>query len=422
MYAYIGRQAIYGKDLMIAGYELLYRSGGGGNSVKILDGDAATRAVLSDAIGVFGIRQLTNGLPAFINFTRNLLLDDFALLANPKEVVIEVPGDITVDEALVDRFSTLRRAGYRLALDSYSEFNGALRFNDILPMFDIIRVDISQHNRLQLSNLIRRLRPSHARLLAERIETEEHFDTAMSMDFSYFQGYFFEKPTRLSKQIPPLAQSSHGMLLNELLKPQIDFNHCAEIIKNDPVMAYMFLRRTQISPFFQGISLTEIRQGMVMMGTSEMLHWVCMVLLRQTNAAHSDELSRKAYLRGRFIEQLMSSAATGLEPRQGFLMGVFSLLDQVIGIQMENLLKDMLLEKPLKDALLGKAENEYSMFLQYVYIYEMGNPRLILPDIRLKISDEEVSRLYMSCISDTDMAFSGVSARVIRSFSGTILR
>ena len=169
MYAYIGRQAIYGKDLMIAGYELLYRSGGGGNSVKILDGDEATRAVLNEALSVFGIAQLTNGLPAFINFTRNLLLDDFAMLANPKEIVIEVPGDITVDEALLERFSTLRRAGYRLALDSYSEFNGALRFNEILPMFDIIRIDVSRHNRLQVNNLIRKLRSSHARLLAERI-------------------------------------------------------------------------------------------------------------------------------------------------------------------------------------------------------------------------------------------------------------
>ncbi|MBR1660251.1 MAG: EAL domain-containing protein, partial [Oscillospiraceae bacterium] len=255
MFAYIGRQAIYGKDLMIAGYELLYRSGGGGNSVKILDGDAATREVLSDAVNVFGISNLTDGLPAYINFTRNLIMDDFAFLASPKEIVVEVPGDISVDEGLVDKLSGLRRAGYRLVLDSYNEFNGILRFNEILPMFDIIRLDISKYSRLQLTDIIRRLRPSHAKLLAERIENEEDFDLALSLDFALLQGYYFEKPTRISKQLPPLGQSAYGLLLNELIRPIIDFDRCAEIIYSDALLAYMFLRQTQAASSYQGNSL-----------------------------------------------------------------------------------------------------------------------------------------------------------------------
>ena len=422
MFAYIGRQAIYGKDLMIAGYELLYRSGARGNSVNIVDGDAATRAVLSEAVSVFGISQLTDGLPAFINFTRNLLLDDFAFLASPKDIIIEVPGNIEVDEALTKRLFALQRGGYRLALDSYNEMNGMLRFNDILPLFDIIRVDVSRGNRLQLSDIVRKLRPSRARLLAERIETEAHFDLAMSLDFYYFQGYYFEKPVRLSKQIPPLAESSYGRLLNELLRPQINFDLCADIIHGDDMMAYMFLRRVQNSTLYQGNSLTDIRKGMVVLGTDEMRHWVCLALMKQNNAARSDELPRRAYLRGRFIERLIDNADTEIESREGFLLGVFSLLDQVLGTQMETMLHGMYLRNALKAALLGREENEYSMFLQYVVISELGNPRLILPDIHLQITEKEVSRVYMSSIADTDAAFTENDPRTVRAYSGTILR
>ena len=422
MFAYIGRQAIYGKDLMIAGYELLYRSGARGNSVNIVDGDAATRAVLSEAVSVFGISQLTDGLPAFINFTRNLLLDDFAFLASPKDIIVEVPGNIEVDEALTKRLFALQRGGYRLALDSYNEMNGMLRFNDILPLFDIIRVDVSRGNRLQLSDIVRKLRPSRARLLAERIETEAHFDLAMSLDFYYFQGYYFEKPVRLSKQIPPLAESSYGRLLNELLRPQINFDLCADIIHGDDMMAYMFLRRVQNSTLYQGNSLTDIRKGMVVLGTDEMRHWVCLALMKQNNAARSDELPRRAYLRGRFIERLIDNADTEIESREGFLLGVFSLLDQVLGTQMETMLHGMYLRNALKAALLGREENEYSMFLQYVVISELGNPRLILPDIHLQITEKEVSRVYMSSIADTDAAFTENDPRTVRAYSGTILR
>ena len=422
MYAYIGRQAIYGKDLMIAGYELLYRSGGGGNSVKILDGDAATREVLTDAVNVFGIAQLTDGLPAFINFTRNLIMDDFAFLASPKEIVVEVPGDISVDEGLIDKLSSLRRAGYRLVLDSYNEVNGLLRFNEILPMFDIIRINVSQQSRLQLTNIIRKLRRSHAKLLAERIETEEDFDTALSLDFALFQGYYFEKPTRLSKQLPPLAQSAYGQLLNELMKPVIDFEHCAEIIHSDALMAYMFLRQTQASANYQGNSLQEIQRGMLLMGTDELLRWVCLVLLKQNNVTNTDEMSRRAFQRGRFTELLAQNADILVSPQHGFLMGLFSLLDKVMNVRMESLLGEMMLPRAMKDAILGRGENDYSMLLMYVVIFEMANPRLILPDIGLRIEQEAVSRLYMSSITDTDTAFTAVGPRVIRAYSGNILR
>ena len=422
MYAYIGRQAIYGKDLMIAGYELLYRSGGGGNSVKILDGDAATREVLSDAVNVFGISQLTDGLPAFINFTRNLILDDFAFLASPKDIVVEVPGDITVDELLIDKFSSLRRAGYRLVLDSYSEFNGVLRFNEILPLFDIIRIDVRAHSRLQLTNIIRKLRRSHAKLLAEHIETEEDFDTALALDFALFQGYYFEKPIRLSKQLPPLSQSSYGQLLNELLRPIIDFDRCAEIIYRDALMAYMFLRQTQAAASYQGNSLEEIQRGMLLMGTDELLRWVCLVLLKQNNATSTDEIGRRAFQRGRFTELLVENADIPVSSQSGFLMGLFSLLDKVMNVRTESLLEGMQLPRGMKDALLGRGENEYSQVLMYVVIFEMANPRLLLPDIHLRIEQEAVSRLYMSSITDTDTAFTSVGPRVVRAYSGNILR
>ena len=63
MYAYIARQPIFNVNKEVRGYELLYRDGKSGNVANILDGDAATYSVLSDAITLFGLRTLTNKLP-----------------------------------------------------------------------------------------------------------------------------------------------------------------------------------------------------------------------------------------------------------------------------------------------------------------------------------------------------------------------
>ena len=406
MYAYIGRQAIYNQDMVVAGYELLYRNGASGNNARIVDDDAATRGVLNDALTVFGISELTGGLPCFINFTRNLLMDDFVHLVDPVGIVIEVPGNIYVDEPLIDKLSELRRYGYRLSLDSYSEFNGTLRFDPIISMFDVVRVNINKVNRVRVKDLVRRLRRSRgAELLAERIETEQDFDNAMDLGFTLFQGYFFEKPVCLSKSIPPLAELSYGRLLNALAEPSVDMERCCRIIESDVVLAYLFLRYTQSTTIYRGSMLGEIRQGMAKMGTDELRRWVSMVLLKQTNLQPTEELAKKAYVRGRFIEQLIHFSETELNPGQGFLMGMFSLLDTVTGVSLQNLLRDMRLDTVAKNAILGREENEYSLFLSYAVIYEMDNVRLILPDIGLKLANRERDSMYQRCALEADALF-----------------
>ncbi len=403
MYAYIARQPIFDEHTNVVGYELLYRNGQLGNRAQITDGDAATRGVLSDAITVFGLKNLTNGHPAYINFTRNLLLNDFAYLADPKDIVIEIMDDVEVDGKLIQKLRDLRKAGYRLALD---QFGFSTKYDRITQLMDVIRVDFRRYNRLQCQEILRRVELTNAKFLAEKVETWEEFNDARKLGFKLFQGYYFEKPTKLTKQIPSLAASSYGRLLNELMKEDVDFDVCADIIKSDVVLTYMLMRQVQTMNYYRGNLVSEIHHGLMMLGTDELRRWVCLVMVRQTNMTHSDELPRRAYLRGRFTEKLMENSMEGLDSRQGFLMGMFSLIDTILGAPMEQVLRDIDIDPEIKAALLGQGENKYSKYLQYVILYEMANYRLILPDLRLRLREEEVYELYMTCIADTDRAFS----------------
>ena len=42
--------------------------------------------------------------------------------------------------------------------------------------------------------------------------------------------------------------------------------------------------------------------------------------------------------------------------------------------------------------------------MQYAFIYEMGNERLILPDIGSRLDADGVVSLYMKCMTETDAA------------------
>jgi len=383
----------------IVGYELLYRDGGGASNAQ--NGGAAARGVLADAVTVFGISKLTGGKPAYMIFTRDLLLNDFARLADPREIVIEVPESVQLDEALSEKLRGLEKDGYTLVLENYT---GDEKFGKLMPLFRAVKVDF--HAAMMHKPPARTL-PGNPELLAEKVETAEEFDRAVGLGFHMFQGCFFERPAQLSRRLPSLAASSYSRLMNELRKENVDFNVCCEVIGTDVVLAYLLLRQIQTARYCRGNLITGIRHALVMMGTEQLRRWLCLVMDRQSGAAHSDELAKRAYLWGRFIEKLMENARDAPDRREGFLLGMFSLLDQAMGAPMEELLRDLELKQEIKAALLGQEENDYAKFLQYAMIYEMQNERLLFPDIRLKIDQEKVTELYGQCAADADRTFSG---------------
>lgn len=405
MYAYIARQPIFNLYKKVSGYELLYRDGVSGNVANIVDGDAATCRLLSDALFLFGLSKLTNQRPAFINFTRNLIMNGFVEVTDPKDVVVEILEDVVVDADFLAQLKFLKDKGYTLALDDY---DGNSKFRDVLPYVDIVKVDFRQSDQIHQRKLANRLKRHSVTLLAEKVETLDEFNAAVDMGYTLFQGYFFEKPKVLNKRLPSLASSLYGRLLNELQRKEVDFSACAKIIHSDASMTYMILRKVQTLAYYRGNLVSGIKHGLIMMGTEEFRRWVILLMARQNNVTNSEELVRKAYLRGLFTQELMEHADDAPVGEDGFLLGMFSLLDQILGSRLEELLVDLNLNDGLKAALLGREDNVYSQFLQYVWLYEMANPNLILPDLHLYLDDREVAELYMQCIIEADAAFNNL--------------
>src|SRR5712691_2056059 len=90
---FVARQPIFTRSKAVYGYELLYRSG----RSQVYDGDhpgRATMSVIDNGLLVFGLEELTAGKKAFINFPRDLLVEDYASLLPHEKVVVEVLEDV----------------------------------------------------------------------------------------------------------------------------------------------------------------------------------------------------------------------------------------------------------------------------------------------------------------------------------------
>lgn len=128
---FLARQPIFDSDKHVVAYEILYRSGEHQNAFDgKLDGDVASATVVMDLLVDFGISNITNGKMAFINFTKNLLIQKVPELFKNDQLTVEILENIAVDQSLIDCCRELKDKGYIIALD---DFTGDSQYDALLP-------------------------------------------------------------------------------------------------------------------------------------------------------------------------------------------------------------------------------------------------------------------------------------------------
>lgn len=398
MQRYIARQAIFDRNLRVLGYELLYRAGEEDRAV-VTDGDRATRILLSDALMAFGLSNLTNGRVAYVNFTEKLVMSDFVLLTDPRRITVELLESVQVTEKLIRRLRELKERGYRLALDDYT---GDPAFDPLLPLLDVLKVDFLATDERRREEIARKYRRGRMSLLAEKVEDRETYEKAARQGYRMFQGFFFQRPTNMRREMADINAATYTRLLRELNKPDVELIACAEMIRADATLTFRLLKKVRTLQYYRGNSLQVIERAVTYLGIDELYHWVALLLARDFNTTCSDETVREAYLRGIFMERLMERSPHSQRKTSGFLAGMFSLMDLILGRPMRDILEEVELPGEVKRVLLGEGGGPLKAYLEFAVSYERRRPAELPP---LNGDDDAVMEIYMQCIRDTDWAF-----------------
>src|SRR5690606_12078511 len=120
------------------------------------------------ALHLVGLRELTEGRKAFINFTRDLLVDNFAEVLPPAGTVIEVLENVPPDPDVVAACKRLKDQGFTLALDDFVERPD---YAPLIDLADIIKIDFLTTDPVKRGVSEYRLRRMKKELLAEKVES-----------------------------------------------------------------------------------------------------------------------------------------------------------------------------------------------------------------------------------------------------------
>ncbi len=404
MEVFVARQAIFDRGLKVYGYELLFRPCRDSNCAGTAD-SAASLQVITNSFFSIGMERLLAGTRAFINFPRDLLVDPRLFSLPASKTVIEILESVRPEPAVVNACRALREKGYVLALDDFSHLQG---WDRLANLVSIIKVDFRATTPADQQALVERYAGRGACMLAEKIETQEEFDRARRLGYHYFQGYFFARPVIISRREVPGSKLGYVRILQEIHRPELELFALEALIQREVSLASKLLRYINSSIFGWINPVHSIRQALALLGEQEIRNWVSLVALPNLASDKPDELVRTALLRARFSELLAQWAGLGHRKADLFLIGLFSLLDAMLGRSLTEILDEMRLGGEIADALLGTAPPRQSLAGVYTLVreYEAGDWNALSDTAAiLRIPLEIIPDLYLEAVSWSDQIF-----------------
>ena len=402
---YLGRQPILDRGWNVAGYELLFRSSRANFSDSANDVYATSQVIVNAVLGI-GLDRLLGGSPAFIKFDRTLLLGDWTTYLPPDKIVIEILGSVAPENEVLAACEKLHQQGYALALHGSCDDG---RTEAFAPFVDILKVDFQKTYPAEQEKLVRWYQKFNLKLVAEKVETDLAFRRASQLGYNCFQGYFFASPTVLQTTRVPASQTNCLRLMTQIQRKELDFSAIEQLIRQDISFSHSLLKYLNSAAFHWADRIESVRQGLLLLGSTEIRKWVSMASLTSMGQNRPPVLIAQVLMRGRFCETIASSAKLSLGGADPFLAGMFSLLDAILQRPLRNILEEINVGPTIRDALLNSASeaSPLSLILRMVKSYEVGDFCGVEEAAKvLRLSPGALSTCYLESSSWVETVFS----------------
>jgi c-di-GMP phosphodiesterase len=363
---FVARQPIFNRDLQVAGYELLFR-GGDAATALVSDSEGATASVVLNSFTEIGLERIVGSKTAWINVSREFVLDGLAATMPPSVVGLEILEDELLDERFVHALIDLKRQGYRLALDDFQYSVSAER---VLALADLVKLDVLELGREGVAREVARLKPYGMTLLAEKVETHEDHAYCVELGFDLFQGFFFCRPELVHNRGIFANRTSLLQVLAALQDPTVQLGQLEHMVARDVGLSYRLLRYINSAFFGLRFEISSIRQALALLGVQNLRRWATLTVLASVDGK-PPELTVTALTRARFCERA-GEQLPGPRPGELFTLGLFSVIDALMDAPIEDVVALIPFPTDMREALIART-GEKGALLECVTALEAGD-------------------------------------------------
>lgn len=359
----VARQPVFDRREQLYGYDLVLRRTGTG-----APGEPLPEQLVADTFLGIGIDQVAAGRRAFVTVDRDMLVGGAVRLLPADRVVLQIGDEVGADGELVQICDQLVWSGYRFSIVSSKPETLP---EELLRLAEIVKVDVPSVDTSTLTDITAWLRSFHVRLLAMHVRHRLERDVCTNMGFELFEGYRFTAPETLTRRDLPIEHVMTFRLLKMVRDPRSGDADIEDVLRRDVALSYKLLRMVN-SAAVGGRDIWSIGHALRLLGREQVARWLGLLLV--TDSAKDGvrgELVNLALVRARMCEMMADAAGVPRARGPLFLVGMLSLLDQLLETPMQLLADSMELAPDVRNALLQRADF-YGAVLGLVEAYEQG--------------------------------------------------
>ena len=225
--------------------------------------------------------------------------------------------------------------------------------------------------------------------MAERVESEAEYIAAKEAGFSFFQGYFFSKPEMVKQNYLGPEQMIAMELFREVSSPEVDFEKVEKIVAKDVALSYKLLRFVNTMSDRLAVPISSFRQALVYLGEDRLKTFVSLAVASYISVKKPTELYHLSLQRAQFFLLMARDNPFYQYRDQAFLIGLFSMLDALLDMSLENIISQLPLCTTVKSALLER-RGPFGLLLNLAESYEQANwedMELLCRQLDLSIDD-----------------------------------
>ncbi len=399
---HIGRQPLYDWAGHVVGYELLFR--GAADEVEASRRSAyATSQVIVNAFTEFGLEQLVGGRKCFINLTRDFLVGDLPLPFDPDHAILEILETVEIDDAVLAGTARLVQQGYEIALD---DFVFGLGHERLLGLAAYVKLDLLIREPDELMEVVERCRRYPGiKLVAERVETEEHILLAQRVGFDLLQGYAVGRPQVLTAVALSPSRLRRLELLGAVTAEDADIAKVSSIVQSDPALSYRVLRATNSAASGLPRKVASVRDAVVLLGSAKIRQWAALMLVSDVaESAPEDQLST-TMARARLCQTV--AERLGLQGEAAFTVGLLAGVAELISEPVAELVNRLPLTVEVADALVD-GHGRLGQVLSIVRAYEVADEHALA---NAPVSSAELAKAYLAAVGWSMRTIEGALGR-----------
>ncbi len=352
---FLGRQPILDRNQNLVAFELLFRQEETDEKANVINDLSASANVIINAYCQLGIQNVLGKQRGFINADPDLVMSDIISLLPAKHVVLEIKETALITAEFMQRCNELKQKGYQFALDNIVAMN--TNVEQLLPLVSVVKVDILALEKKELAELVTELNRWPVLLLALKVESREQETYCMQLGFQMFQGYYFARPEVLAVKRADPAKLSLLKLLT-LVMGDSDIEEIEKEFKHQPGLSYNLMR--MVNSVASGVpqKINSIKHAIMILGRKQLQRWIQLLLYtaNQSDDSMSNALMQTAAARGKLMELVATTERPHDKNHQerAFMVGILSLLDVLLGIEMQQIVDKLGIPDDMSQALLAR--------------------------------------------------------------------